>query len=69
MAIIYEIQKDIPKALYHYEISYQLDKKNKFAKRKLLALKGKYGLLLIFPIFKAVAVILLLALSLYLLQR
>lgn len=65
MAIIYESQKNIPKALAHYQKAYELDKNNIFAKRKALILSGKPTYAYVMPILKGLFVVAMIAALIY----
>lgn len=69
MAIIYEKQKNIPKALLHYQKSYALDKNNVDAKRKSLILSGKPTYAYVAPILKGLFVVSLLVALIYFIQN
>lgn len=68
-AMIYEKQKNIPKALYHYQKSYELDPKNKYANRKIHYLTGRPYIGAIVPVLKGVLIVGLIGLALYLISR
>jgi tetratricopeptide (TPR) repeat protein len=57
LGMIFESQKNIGKALTHYQKSYELDKKNQHAFKKIHYLTGRPYLALMFPILKGVIVI------------
>ena len=68
-AIIYEKQKNYPKAITHYEKSYNLDKNNKFAKRKALILSGKPVYAYVMPFLKGLFVVGAIAALIYLVRK
>jgi tetratricopeptide (TPR) repeat protein len=57
LGIIYETKKNFAKALEHYKKSVELDKKNLFAKRKVLRLTGKPNVTLLLPFLKGLLVL------------
>lgn len=65
IALIYDKQKNSSKALYHYQKAYELDKKNKFAYRRMSQLSGKPNFTALLPFVKLVIVIGVIALTLY----
>lgn len=69
MAIIYENKKNFAKALEHYQESVKLDKKNIFAKRKVLRLTGKPHLAMLTPVLKGIFVVAALSALVFLLFR
>jgi tetratricopeptide (TPR) repeat protein len=68
-ALVYEKQKNLPKALYHYQRSLELDKRNKFADKKIHALLGKPYIGAMVPIFKGIIVFAAIALVLVLISH
>lgn len=68
-AKIYERQKNIPKALFHYQKSYELNSKNTFAKRKILLLTGRPVLASIVPILRGIFLTLLFGALFYLIIK
>lgn len=68
-AVIYEKQKNMGKALTHYQKSYELDKKNQYAFKKIHYLTGRPYLALLYPILKGVLVLALMGGALYLLTH
>ncbi|MBN9286746.1 MAG: hypothetical protein BGO43_02380 [Gammaproteobacteria bacterium 39-13] len=68
-AMIYEKQKNIPKALFHYQKSYQLDDTNKFANRKIHYLTGRPYIGAIVPVVKGLFIVGLIGLALYFISR
>lgn len=69
IAMVYEKQKNYPKALQHYEVAYNVNKNDHFAKRKIYVLSGKPFISYFTPIFKGALLFGLLALGIFLLQR
>lgn len=68
-AMIYEKMKNIPKALFHYQKSYQVDGTNAFANRKIHSLTGRPYIGAIMPILKGLFVVGLIGLALYLIAK
>lgn len=69
LAMIYEGQKNFSKALVHYQKSYEIDKTNQFAKRKISTLLGKPYWGLIFPFLKGLLVFGLVGILLYMISH
>ncbi len=69
MGMIYEKQKNIPKALFHFQRSVELDKNNRFAKKRIHHLSGKPYLALISPVIKGLFVGGLIVGALYLISH
>ncbi|MBS0290752.1 MAG: SAM-dependent methyltransferase [Proteobacteria bacterium] len=69
MAMIYEDQKNIPKAIYHFQKTLSLDSKNRLAKKRLYNLTGRPYLALIAPIIKGALIFALLIGAIYLITK
>lgn len=65
IAVIYEKQNKLAKALEHYSKSYEVDKNNTFAKRKIYRLTDRPYLAAVIPIFKGLLILLLVGVILY----
>ncbi|MCS5711369.1 hypothetical protein [Candidatus Berkiella aquae] len=68
-ALIYDKQKNTSKALYNYQKAYGMNKKNKFAYRRIAQLTGKPNFYSFLPLIKLTFVLAVMAGVLYLLGR
>ena len=68
-AVIYEKKKNMSKALFHYQKSYEMDKQNSFARRKSYQLLGKPTFALIEPVVKGIVVLALIMAAFYYFQQ
>ncbi len=69
MALIYDKERNTAKALFHYEKAHKLDKKNKFAAKRVTQLTGRFNVYTFMPIIKLAVVIGVLGLVMFLLGR
>ncbi len=69
MGMIYEKKKNVQKALQHFQRSVELDKKNRFAKKRIHHLSGRPYLALISPLIKGLFVAGLIVGAMYLISH
>lgn len=69
LGLIYDKERNTAKALYHYQKAYELDKRNRFAFKRVANLTGKPNWAVLLPLIKLTMVLGALGLVMYLLGR